>query len=84
MLGSGTPIRAAEPRNPIDVHVGARLLQMRMARNMTREQLAQRIGIDVARLRAHENGAVRIDAARMLAIARVFDVPTGSFFDGLL
>jgi hypothetical protein len=34
-------------------------------------------------LRAHEDGTTRIDAACLIAIARAFEVPVGSFFDGL-
>lgn len=83
MPDNADPIRAAQPRNRIDVHVGVRLLQLRVARDMTREQLARRIGVEVSRLRAHEDGIARVTAAQLLALARTLDVPIESFFEGL-
>jgi transcriptional regulator with XRE-family HTH domain len=39
-----------------DAEIGARLAQAREAKQLTREQLAERVGISIATVQHHENG----------------------------
>lgn len=73
------------PKDPtrIDRHLGARLRHLRLARDMAQADLGKRLGVSFMQVQKYERGANRVSAARLFEIARIFDVPVGSFFDGL-
>lgn len=59
-----------------DLEIGARLARAREAKNLTREQLAERVGISLATVQHHENGVrgVRRPAAEAYAKALKFSI----------
>ena len=67
----------------IDRHVGGRILQYRVSRGLTGEDLAHAIGIDTENLRDYEEGKVRPNAALLFEISKALDVELARFFDGL-
>jgi transcriptional regulator with XRE-family HTH domain len=67
------------PGRPIDRHVGERLRVIRQSHGMSLETLADSMGIDVARLAAHEAGE-RIKPEVLYAIARTLNVLIAEFF----
>jgi HTH-type transcriptional regulator, cell division transcriptional repressor len=54
-----------------DIEIGARLAQARQAKNLSREQLAKRLGVSVASIQHHESGfrGIRRPAAEIYAKA---------------
>ena len=52
-------------------------------REMTQQQLGDKIGIKVQQIHKYETGAIRICASRMLDIAAALVVPEPFFFEGL-
>lgn len=68
--------------NPIDKHVGMRVRQARLMRNVTQEVLAEGLGVTFQQIQKNENGSNRISAGRLLQIARKLRMPITFFFDG--
>jgi transcriptional regulator with XRE-family HTH domain len=69
--------------NGIDRVVADRLRALRQSRHLSLEQMAERMGIAVTTLVSYEAGEARIAAACLVEIARRFEVPVSSFFQGL-
>ena len=66
----------------IDVEVGQRIRIQRLAAGLSQSELAERIGVTFQQVQKYEKGANRVGAGRLTRIARVLNVPVGSFFDG--
>ena len=64
----------ATPLDPVDVLVGSRLRRTRMFREISRRQLARRIGATERQVEAFESGATRIDAYQVRKIGRALAV----------
>lgn len=67
--------------NPIDVRVGKRVRLRRTMAGMSQTQLAKQLDLTFQQLQKYESGANRISASRLWAIAQIFDVPVGWFFE---
>ena len=76
---------AADPSlpHPVDVHVGGRVSALRRQRALSLEDLAERIAVSAHQLTKYENGANRIAASRLYAIAQALRVSVLELFDGL-
>ncbi|MEO1328990.1 MAG: helix-turn-helix transcriptional regulator [Pseudomonadota bacterium] len=70
-------------RNPIDVHVGARVRLRRMTLGISQEKLGEWLGLTFQQIQKYEKGANRIGASRLFAISQRLGVPVQFFFDGL-
>ncbi len=68
---------------PIDVHVGARLLQRRTLLGMNQTKLGDAIGLNYQQMQKYESGANRISASRLFNLSRILDVPVQFFFDDM-
>ena len=66
----------------IDVEVGQRIRIQRLAAGLSQTELAERIGVTFQQVQKYEKGMNRVGAGRLTQIARVLNVPVGSFFDG--
>jgi transcriptional regulator with XRE-family HTH domain len=66
----------------IDVEVGQRIRIQRLAAGLSQSELAERIGVTFQQVQKYEKGMNRVGAGRLTKIARVLNVPVGSFFDG--
>lgn len=69
--------------HPIDLTVGARVLNLRMTRKMTQTDLADKIGVSFQQLQKYERGANRISASRLWRIAVALEAPMTYFFEGI-
>jgi transcriptional regulator with XRE-family HTH domain len=69
--------------HPVDLHVGKRLKQIRTLRNMSQTDVAKRLELSFQQIQKYEVGSNRIAASRLFDLARVLDVPTSYFFEGL-
>lgn len=67
----------------VDVHVGNRLRQRRVAVGMTQERLARMIGITFQQVQKYERGTNRIVASRLFELAQALGVSVDYFFEGL-
>ena len=75
--------RASPGPNPIDIHVGKRLRERRTLLGMSQQELGRLIGITFQQLQKNERGVNRLSASRLYEAARVLDVPTGYFCEGI-
>lgn len=69
--------------SPIDVHVGARIRQRRVAMGMSQEKLGGALNLTFQQIQKYERGANRVGASRLYDLCRVFDVTADYFFEGL-
>lgn len=67
--------------NPIDVHVGARVRERRVALGLSQEKLGERLGLTFQQIQKYEKGVNRIGASRLFEIARLLDAPVQYFFE---
>lgn len=65
----------------LDAAIGQKLRQRRWMMGMTKRQLAEKLGIDVAEIQNFELGLAQIGASRMWELAEALDVPTSYFFE---
>ena len=69
--------------NPTDIHVGSRIRLRRNMLGMSQEKLGENLGITFQQIQKYEKGTNRVGASRLQAIASIFHVPVGFFFEGL-
>lgn len=69
--------------HPVDRHVGRRVQEKRVELRYSQSELGQALGLTFQQIQKYEKGANRIAASRLWAIAAVFKVEIGHFFEGL-
>lgn len=74
--GTGVP-------HPIDIHVGKRIRMRRLFLGMNQEKLANQLGLAFQQVQKYENGANRVSASRLAAIAEILGAPISFFFADL-
>jgi transcriptional regulator with XRE-family HTH domain len=67
----------------IDTPLGDALRLERDARNLSREWLAQRLGVSTSTVQRYENGSQRVPAARLWQICGIYGVTVSELFAGL-
>ena len=71
----------SQPKH-IDLFVGRRLRERRIAMGLTQGSLAEAIQISPAQVDAIEKGEVRIEANKLIQASEILQVRLGYFFDG--
>lgn len=71
----------AEPRHPVDRHVGDRIRLRRMLLGLSQERVAEPLGISYQQLRKYEHGEDRVAASRLYDLACLMGVRVGWFFE---
>lgn len=69
--------------HPVDIHVGRKLKQARTLRRMSQTDVARHLKLSFQQIQKYEIGSNRIAASRLYDLARILDVPTSYFFEGL-
>jgi transcriptional regulator with XRE-family HTH domain len=69
--------------NNIDNIIGQRIGQLRVAKGMTRQKLAELLGITHQQLQKYERGINRITASRLLEVSKNLETPVNYFYEGL-
>ncbi|RBI87697.1 transcriptional regulator [Rhodosalinus halophilus] len=69
--------------NEIDVEVGSRIRQRRIALGMSQTELGRLAGVKFQQIQKYETGANRVSASRLWAIASALGVPVMHFFEGV-
>jgi hypothetical protein len=73
---------ASEPGvGKIDALIGNRIRARRLALNMDRETLGRAVGLNTAEITAHEEGATRVRAFQLSAMAEALKVSILFFFE---
>ena len=75
-LGSDELPRGSRRANPMDVHVGTRVLL-----GMSQEKLGEHLGLTFQQVQKYEKGVNRIGASRLFELAKVLGVPVQFFYD---
>ncbi len=69
--------------NEIDVHIGNRLREARLAKGLNQGAMGKALGISFQQVQKYEKGFNRIGASRLWETCNVLDTPVDFFFDGL-
>lgn len=67
----------------INLYIGQRMLTQRMRLNMSQQQLADKLNLDITVVQAYESGSQYISAPQLFLIARALSVKTSYFFADL-
>ena len=78
-MGWGVPLGNRQ----IDLHIGLRLRQRRMALGITQANLAKAVGLTFQQIQKYESGANQLVSSRLYELASVLRVPVSFFFEGL-
>lgn len=65
--------------NPIDMELGEKLRVLRMARQMTQEEVAEALGLGARNLNDLENGTDRLTAVQLVELADLFGIGAEEF-----
>ena len=68
---------------PVDVHVGRRVKDRRLALKLSQKKLAEAMNLSLRQVQKYEEGIDRLGASRLFDISRVLDVPISYFFQEL-
>ena len=69
--------------HPIDIEVGRKLRQIRIAKGFTQTEIANNLALSFQQIQKYERGSNRVGASRLWKISQVLNVDVGFFFDGL-
>jgi len=67
----------------VDTLIGMKIHELRISMGLSRQQLAEKIGVTHQQLQKYEKGTNRISAGRLAAIAKSLKKPVSFFFDGI-
>lgn len=67
--------------DPVDVHVGRRLKEMRLLKGLSQSALGERVGVTFQQIQKYERGANRLSSSMLWHAAEALDVPVSYFFD---
>jgi transcriptional regulator with XRE-family HTH domain len=65
----------------VDIYIGARMRDRRLALGLTQEALGQKLGVSFQQVQKYENGSNRVSAARLFEICEALDVSLASMFE---
>ena len=68
---------------PVDLHVGARMRQRRVALGMSQTKLGQAVGLTFQQIQKYERGSNRMGSSRLFEFAKVLGVPVTFFFEDM-
>lgn len=64
----------------LDVQIGAHIKLLRLERKLSRQKLAQVLGVSFQQIQKYEQGVNRVSAGRLYKITEFFNVPITFFF----
>lgn len=76
-------VRKTEYIQKIDQHIGERIYSLRLAKGLSRQQLAGVIGVTHQQLQKYEKGINRISIGRLVLIAKALDKNIDYFYEGI-
>lgn len=73
----------AEDIHPVDLFVGRRLRERRLAARVSQADLAAELGVSAQQVQKYENGTNRVSASKLFEIARCLGTGIDWFFEGI-
>jgi transcriptional regulator with XRE-family HTH domain len=70
-----------ETKNPTDIHVGARVRELRVKRGLSQGKVAELIGLSFQQFQKYEKGINRIGSSRLHQVAQILGVEAAYFFE---
>jgi len=80
MSGGTNPLGGPDP---VDVHIAARLFELRKASGLTQKALGDAVGVTFQQVQKYEHARNRVSASMLYGLARALGVPLWAFFEGL-
>ena len=74
--------KTAKRVNWIDIAVGRNVRIWRMAKGLTQDDLASRVGVTFQQLQKYEIGGNRIPTGRLVKLSGILGVPISALFEG--
>ena len=73
----------ASPRsiNAVDICIGARMRERRLALNLSQAGLGEVLGVTFQQVQKYEGGKNRVSAARLFEICRILNLSLSSMFE---
>ena len=73
----------ASPRsiNAVDIYIGARMRERRLALNLSQAGLGEVLGVTFQQVQKYEGGKNRVSAARLFEICRILNLSLSSMFE---
>jgi transcriptional regulator with XRE-family HTH domain len=68
--------------DPVDMLVGRNIKLHRLAKSMSQEELAHKLGLTFQQLQKYERGINRVGGGRLFRIASILGIDIGAFFEG--
>jgi len=69
--------------HPVDIHVGARIRNVRKKIGLSQMKLAEALGLTFQQVQKYEKGTNRISASKLFETAKYLDKPIAYFFEDL-
>jgi len=69
--------------HPVDIHVGRRIAEKRLALGYNQSDLGRALGLTFQQVQKYEKGKNRVSASKLWLIAQFFKVDLTYFFEGL-
>ena len=66
--------------HPVDIHVGRKVRELRLARGLSQQELAEKIGVSFQQLQKYERASNRISCGRLADISAALHIPIEEFF----
>jgi transcriptional regulator with XRE-family HTH domain len=75
--------KKASPRsiNAVDIYIGARMRERRLALNLSQAGLGKMLGVSFQQVQKYEGGKNRVSAARLFEICRILNLSLSSMFE---
>jgi transcriptional regulator with XRE-family HTH domain len=75
--------KKASPRsiNAVDIYIGARMRERRLALNLSQAGLGEVLGVSFQQVQKYEAGKNRVSAARLFEICRILNLSLSSMFE---
>ena len=70
--------------HPVDIHVGRKIREARLARGLTQSGVAKQLGLSFQQLQKYETGYNRVSASKLFELSQLLEVPPSFFFEGLV
>jgi DNA-binding XRE family transcriptional regulator len=72
---------APRSASAVDIYIGARMREQRLALNISQAQLGRELGVSFQQIQKYESGKNRVSAARLFVICKALNVSLSSMFE---
>ena len=72
-----------EQHECVYVYIGQRIRERRKLLNLSQAELSELMGFSYQQMQKYETGASRVSAGKLLAFAKILNVPASYFYEGL-